>query len=146
MTTSNNNEGKVPTLDTGIKRRMTDAGYFKVDLPKPVRSKLLVKGEGPVDTIELRCQSCYVSHPDTIKPCNSVVKTIVGGGLGDQSEIVECGKCRTSYFIRTQYDKKGHLKLKMRVWNLGRNVRNFTARCEHNNDLDYLIKFNQEKK
>lgn len=132
---------KVPQLESEVKNKCKD-GVFKIDLPTLKNSELVMDGEKVCNTIQLRCNSCYVKHPDTVAKCNSVVKTIVGGGTGDQCEIVECGKCRTSYLIRTIYDEEGHLKLNVSVWDTGRNIKSFSRR-EHDDDYNFLLRFNK---
>lgn len=135
-------ERKVPVLDESVLNEIKD-GVFKIELPTLKKSSLVIDGQDQCGTIQLRCNSCYVKHPDTICKCNSTVKTIVGGGTGDQCEIIECGKCRTSYLVRTRYDEEGHLKLSVSVWDTGRNIKNFSRR-EHDDDLDFLLRFNND--
>lgn len=135
-------EHKIPVLDSSVKNAIKD-GVYKIDLPTLKKSKLMIDGKAQCSTIQLRCNSCYVKHPDTICKCNSTVKTIVGGGTGDQCEIIECGKCRTSYLVRTQYDEEGKLHLNVSVWDTGRNLKNFSRR-EHNENLDFLLRFNED--
>lgn len=144
MTTLNSKpqyQQKVPILDGPVANACKD-GVFKIELPTLKKSELIIDGKKQCGTIQLRCNSCYVKHPDTICKCNSTVKTIVGGGTGDQCEIIECGKCRTSYMVRTIYDDKGHLKLNISVWDTGRNIKNFSRR-EHDDDLNFLLRFNK---
>lgn len=136
-------EHKIPILDTAVKNACVD-GVYKIDLPTLKKSRLVIDGQDKCGTIQLRCNSCYVKHPDTICKCNSTVKTIVGGGTGDQCEIIECGKCRTSYLVRTIYDEQGKLHLNISVWDSGRNIKNFSRR-EHNEQLDFLLRFNKEE-
>lgn len=137
-------EHKVPVLDSPVRNACVD-GLYKIELPTLRKSRLMIDGKDQCGTIQLRCNSCYVKHPDTICKCNSTVKTIVGGGTGDQCEIIECGKCRTSYLVRTVYDDEGHLSLNVSVWDTGRNIKNFSRR-EHNENLDFLLRFNTEEK
>lgn len=136
-------EHKVPILDSAVQNAIKD-GVYKIDLPTLKKDKLMIDGKAQCGTIQLRCNSCYVKHPDTICKCNSTVKTIVGGGTGDQCEIIECGKCRTSYLVRTIYDEEGKLHLNVSVWDTGRNIKNFSRR-EHNENLDFLLRFNTEE-
>lgn len=138
-------EHKIPILDGEVKKACDENGVYKINLPELKKSELKIDGKKASETIQLRCQSCYVKHPDTICKCNSTVKTIVGGGTGDQCEIIECGKCRTSYLVRTRYDAQGHLKLAISVWDTGRNIKSFSRR-EHNENLDFLLRFNTEEK
>lgn len=137
-------EHKIPVLDSSVKNAIKD-GVYKIDLPTLKKSKLMIDNQPKCGTIQLRCNSCYVKHPDTICKCNSTVKTIVGGGTGDQCEIIECGKCRTSYLVRTQYDDEGKLHLNVSVWDTGRNIKNFSRR-EHNENLDFLLRFNEDER
>lgn len=134
-------EHKIPILDGPVRNAIKD-GVYKIELPTLKKSRLMIDGQDQCGTIQLRCNSCYVKHPDTICKCNSTVKTIIGAGTGDQCEIIECGKCRTSYLVRTQYDDEGHMKLNISVWDTGRNIKNFSRR-EHNDDLDFLLRFNE---
>lgn len=132
---------KIPQLDNEVKNACKD-GLYLIELPTLKKSELVMEGEKVCHTIQLRCNSCYVKHPDTVCKCNSVVKTIVGGGTGDQCEIIECGKCRTSYLVRTIYDNEGHLKLNVSVWDTGRNIKSFSRR-EHDDDYNFLLRFNK---
>lgn len=133
---------KVPILDDAVKKECDKDGVYTIKLPELENSKLIIDGEPVCNTILLRCQSLHVRQPDTICKCNSVVKTIVGGGTGDQCEIIECGKCRTAYLVRTIYDKEGHLKLNVSVWDTGRNLRPFAKRT-HDDDYNFKMKFNK---
>lgn len=132
---------KIPTLDPELEAECED-GVYKINLPTLKDSELVIDDQKVCKTIQLRCNSCFLKHPDTICKCNSTIKTIVGAGTGDQCEIVECGKCRTSYLIRTIYDSAGHLKLNVSVWDVGRNVQMF-ARREHDDDYNFLLRFNK---
>lgn len=134
-------ESKVPILDPELEAECKD-GVYTIPFPTLRNGTLTIDDIETVGTIQLRCNSCFVKRPDTICKCNSTVKTIVGGGTGDQCEIVECGKCRTSYLIRTIYDDKGHLKLNVSVWDTGRNLGRF-ARREHNDNYDFILRFNK---
>lgn len=132
---------KIPQLDSEVKNAIKDDLYL-IERPTIKKSTLTMDGDRVCGTIQLRCNSCYVKHPDTVCKCNSVVKTIVGGGTGDQCEIVECGKCRTAYLIRTIYDDENRLHLNMSVWDTGRNIKNFSRR-EHDDDYNFLLRFNK---
>ena len=132
---------KVPVLDPELEK-LCENGIYKIELPTLKKGTLTIDGVKTVGTIQLRCNSCYVKHPDTICKCNSTVKTIVGGGTGDQCEIIECGKCRSSYLVRTIYDEQGHLKLNVSVWDTGRNLQPFAKR-EHDSDYNFLLRFNK---
>jgi len=134
---------KIPVLDEEVANACVD-GVYTIPQPTLKKSKLVIDDEAKCGTIQVRCNSCFVKHPDTVCKCNSTVKTIVGGGTGDQCEIVECGKCRTSYLIRTIYDKDGHLKLNISVWDTGRNIKAFSRR-EHNQQLDFQLRFNDDE-
>lgn len=133
---------KVATLDEEVIKACDENGVYTVNLPELQNSELELDGQKVCKTILLRCQSLYVKQPDTICKCNSVVKTIVGAGTGDQCEIIECGKCRTSYLVRTIYDKEGHLKMNVSVWDTGRNLRPFTKRT-HDDDYNFKLEFNK---
>lgn len=135
---------KIPKLDGEVRNAIKDDLYL-IQPPTPKKGGLTIDTvDGPklCHTIQLRCNSCFVKHPDTVCKCNSVVKTVVGGGTGDQCEIIECGKCRTSYLIRTIYDDGGHMKLNVSVWDTGRNIKCFSHR-EHDDDYNFLLRFNK---
>lgn len=132
---------KIPTLDPEVEAACKD-GVYKIELPTVKGSELTIDGEKVCKTLQLWCNSCFVKHPDTVCKCNSVVKTVVGGGTGDQCEIIECGKCRTSYLIRSVYDEEGHLKFNISVWDTGRNLKSFSRR-EHDDDYNFLLRFNK---
>ena len=134
-------ESKVPILDPELEAECKNRVYT-IPFPTLKKGTLTIDDVETVGTIQLRCNSCFVKHPDTICKCNSTVKTIVGGGTGDQCEIVECGKCRTSYLIRTIYDEEGHLKLNVSVWDTGRNLLPF-ARREHDDEYNFMLRFNK---
>ena len=130
---------KIPELSDEVITRSKD-GVYKIDIPTQKPSKLfLEKGEN-CDTIQLRCNSLYLRNGNKVHCCNSTVTTIIGNGSGDQTEIVECAKCRTSYLIRKQY-KDGKLNLRMAIWDTSRNLKNVSY-LDHNDNGDYLIKFN----
>lgn len=134
-------EKKVPILDPELEAECKE-GIYAIPMPSYKFGELRLDDQNICKTIQLRCNSCFVKHPDTVCKCNSTVKTIVGGGTGDQCEIVECGKCRTSYLIRTMYDEEGHLKLNVSVWDTGRNLQAF-ARREHDDNYNFLLRFNK---
>lgn len=132
---------RVPVLEPEVAEKTVD-GVYKIELPTPVKSMLVIDDEEKCETIQLKCHSLYVKKGDTVCACNSTVKTIVGAGDGDQTEIVECGKCRTAYLIRTTYDDFHHLKLNISVWDTNRNIKNLSYR-EHDDDYNYLVRFNK---
>lgn len=134
-------EKKIPKLDPELEAECKD-GTYTIPMPSYKFGELTIEDHNICKTIQLRCNSCFVKHPDTVCKCNSTVKTIVGGGTGDQCEIVECGKCRTSYLIRTRYDEEGHLKLNVSVWDTGRNLQAFSRR-EHDDDYNFILRFNK---
>ena len=131
----------VPVLSEEVAAKTQD-GIYKIELPKLVDYKMPMNGKY-VPAIQLRCQSLFAKKPNEVHCCNSVVKTIIGNGVGDQTELIECGKCRTAYLIRTQYTDDGHLLLKTAVWDTGRNIKQF---CEFKQDKDYhfWVEFNKK--
>lgn len=130
---------KIPTLSAEVEAETIDGEYI-IHEPYEYKSVLKVDGETKCDTIQLRCRSLYTRAGDEIHKCNATVKTIVGDGCGDQTEIVECGKCRTAYLIRQQYID-GKLVLRMSVWGTSRNINNLGFRFT-NKKGDYIIRFN----
>lgn len=141
MTSPKNPEPQVPVLSEEIAKKTQD-GIYKIELPKIRNYKMPYDKGVTVPALQFKCQSLYARKPNEVCCCNSVVKTIIGAGSGDQTEIIECGKCRTSYIIRTRYDDKGHLDIKTTVWDTGRNVKAF---CTMKRDKDYntWVEFNK---
>lgn len=132
----------VPVLSDEVKAKTSD-GIYKIELPKANDYKMPMNGK-TVPAIQLRCQSLYAKKPNEVHCCNSVVKTIIGNGTGDQTELIECGKCRTAYLIRTQYTDDKALILKMAVWDTGRNIKQF-GEFKNDKDYNYWVEFNKEK-
>ena len=136
----------IPNLSEDVKKDTTD-GIYGVGVPKEHAFDMPYHNEnddGTIPAIQLRCQSLFTKTPDTVCKCNQVVKTIVGKGSGDQTEIVSCGKCRTSYLIRTTYDEDGNPTVTSSIWEMGRNIQNY---CDVKRDKDYNVwlKFNKEE-
>ena len=133
---SNNNLPKlIPTLSDEVKQECV-GGVFEIKKPTISEHVFDYGNKKSVKALQLRCQSLLVKRPDTICRCNSLVKTIVGGGTGDQTELIECGRCRTAYLVRTIYDDAGHLEVRVDTWDLSRNVKRY---AELRRDKDYRI-------
>lgn len=133
---------EVPVLSEEIAKKTVN-GVYRIELPKLRDYKMPYLDGKTIPAIQFRCQSLFAKKPNEVCCCNSVVKTIIGRGTGDQTEIIECGKCRTSYIIRTRYDEEGHLEIKTTVWDTGRNVQKF---CTLKRDKDYntWVEFNKK--
>lgn len=136
-------ERKIPHLSADVEAKTKD-GIYQIDLPTLQPSTLKIDGVEKTDTIQLRCNSLYLRSGEHIHCCNSTVKSIVGNGTGDQTEIIECAKCRTSYLIRQRYIN-GKLELKMSVWDTSRNIKNCSFH-QHDKQGNYLVKFNTQSK
>lgn len=145
-------EEQIPELAQEVAERTTE-GIYEIEVPELVNDRIRVPASEVnggnlgefVPTIKFQCRSLFAKSPNTVCKCNATVKTLVGRGTGDQTEIISCGKCRTSYIIRQHYDDAGHLDISMSVWDLGRNVQQF---CKMKRDKDYKVwvEFNKEKK
>ena len=131
----------VPNLSPEVQKETDENKVYSIKNPTQQKGSLCVVGVPTQDMIQLRCNSLNVKKPDTVCKCNSVVKTIIGNATGDQIDIVECGKCRTSYLVRTRRDENGELKITAKVWDISRNLKNFVTMM-HNDDYDFLVKFN----
>lgn len=134
----------IPNLSEEVKRECVGGVY---EIHKPTISEhTFTYGEDrkTVKSLQLRCQSLFVKRPDTVCKCNSLVKTIIGGGTGDQTELIECGRCRTSYLVRTIYDETGHLEVRIEPWDLGRNVKKY-AELRRDKDYRIWVSFNDKK-
>ena len=123
----------------------TQAGIYKVDLPKLVDYEFRMSENEYVPSIQFKCQSLFAKHATDDHPaemccCNSTVKTIIGKGSGDQTELIECGKCRTSYLIRSHYNDDGTLEIKTSVWDIGRNAKRYCT-TKRDKDYNYWVQF-----
>ena len=134
-------EHEVPVLSEEVAKD-TQENIFKIDLPKIVDYKFPMDGR-TVPALQFKCQSLYAKRPNEICKCNSVVKTIIGKGTGDQTEIIECGKCRTSYLIRSHYNEDGTLEIKTSVWDIGRNAKRFCS-TKRDKDYNFWVEFNKD--
>lgn len=139
--TSPKKQPLVPVLSPEVQAK-TANGVYKIELPKLVDYKFPMNGSY-VPSIQFRCQSLYAKKPNEIHCCNSVVKTVIGKGTGDQTELIECGKCRTAYIVRTIYKDDGTMDIRTAIWDTGRNVKQF---CEFKQDKDYnfWVEFNKK--
>ena len=137
--TSPKEEHEVPVLSPEVAKDTQD-GIFKIELPKIVDYKFPMDGR-VIPSLQFKCQSLYAKRPNEICKCNSVIKTIVGKGTGDQTEIIECGKCRTSYLIRSHYNEDGTLEIKTSVWDIGRNAKRFCS-TKRDKDYNFWVEFN----
>jgi hypothetical protein len=137
--TSPKEEHEVPVLSPEVAKDTQD-GIFKIELPKVVDYKFPMDGR-VIPSLQFKCQSLYAKRPNEICKCNSVIKTIIGKGTGDQTEIIECGKCRTSYLIRSHYNEDGTLEIKTSVWDIGRNAKRFCS-TKRDKDYNFWVEFN----
>ncbi len=140
--TSPKEEQEVPILSKEVAEK-TQEGIYKVELPKIVDYKFRM-GEEYIPSLQFKCQSLFAKRPNEVHCCNSTVKTIIGKGSGDQTELIECGKCRTSYLIRSHYNDDGTLEIKTSVWDIGRNAKRFCS-TKRDKDYNFWVEFNQEK-
>lgn len=136
MTSSN-----VPKLSPEMRMKLNN-GVYEIAPPRVVDYVMPMNDKG-VPSLQLKCNSLYVKRPNEMHCCNSVVSTIIGKGTGDQTELVECGKCRTAYIIRKIYHEDGTLEIKTLVWDVGRKCKQF---CELKRDNDYRcwVEFNKK--
>ena len=134
----------IPVLSDEVAKECQE-GIYEIKKPTVERYKFDYDGKKPVDALQLRCQSLNVQRPDVILKCNSLVKTIIGGGTGDQTELIECGRCRTSYLVRTIYQPSGKLEIRVNVWDLGRKLKQYAA-IKRGSDYKIWVNFNSEKK
>ena len=128
----------VPNLSEEVKRAAV-GGVFEIvplDLVNISMPYPDAPGGEPVQAIQFRCQSLFTKFPDTLCKCNQTVKTLIWGGSGDQIEIVSCGKCRTSYLIRTAFDEDGVLQHSADVWEVNRNIMNY---CKVKRDKQHRV-------
>lgn len=133
-------EYKIPRLDKAVAEETVN-GEYKINTPTEVHSKLNLSSEDPKSVVRLNCNSLITYSPDTIVKCNSCVGTILYGGTGDQTEIIECGKCRTSYLVRTRFDDEGVPHISCAIWDISRNVKNYCF-ATSNDKGDFIVRFN----
>lgn len=135
-------EKQVPELSENVKKAAQN-GIYKIELPDIVNYKFNIGKEKPVPSLQFRCNSLFLYKPNTIDCCHNVIKTVIGKGTGDQTELIECAKCRTSYVIRQIYHEDGQLEIKIAIYDIGRNVQNFcTTRRDKNSNV--WVEFNKE--
>lgn len=116
---------------------------FKIAQPEIVDGKMQF-GANIVNTLRFICHAPYMRKDGTIDVCHNPMKTVVGRGTGDQTEIVECGKCRSQYIIRTIYDDAGHVTFSNSIWDIGRKVSSVGTLWTDRKDYTSYVKF--EKK
>lgn len=135
--TSNN----IPALSAELVAKLNN-GVYEITPPDIINYPMPL-GDRVVPALKLKCRSLFVYRPDTLQCCNSVVTTIIGEGSGDQTELIECGKCRTSYLVRKHYKEDGSLEIRATVWEIGRGCQKF---CELKRDSDYhcWVEFNKK--
>ena len=143
MTSPKEAAHEVPVLDEDV-AKATSEGIYKIELPKIEEYKFPMDGSF-IPSLQFRCQSLYAKRPNEVCKCNSVVKTVIGKGTGDQIELIECGKCRTSYLIRTHYNDDGTMEIKTSVWDTGRNIKKFCT-TKRDKDYNFWVKFNEQPK
>lgn len=131
----------LPKLSPEMKMKLNN-GVYEIEPPRIVEYDFPMNDK-TVPALQLKCNSLYVKRPNELHCCNSVVATIVGKGKGDQTELVECGKCRTSYIIRKIYHDDGTLEIKTLVWDIGRKSQQF---CHLKRDDEYRcwVEFNKK--
>lgn len=130
----------VPVLSEEVKAECVGGVY---EIKKPIFStyKFEYHNQEPVDAIKLHCQSLYTRRPNEVHKCNSLIKTIVGNGSGTQTELIECGRCRTSYLITTKYSDNGDIDIIVNVWDLGRNLKQY-AELKRDKNYKVWVSFN----
>lgn len=116
-------------------------GRFRIDRPQIVDGSMTF-GPNKVSTLRYICQSAYMMKDGTIDVCRNPFKTVVGRGTGDQTEIVECGKCRTQYIVRSKYSALGSLEVQTSVWDIGRKIAAEGFLWTDKSDYTSYIKFN----
>lgn len=133
----------VPELADEVKAECV-GGVYEIQKPTAQEYKFDYHGHPPVDSIQLRCQSLFAKRPNVLCKCNSLVKTIVGNGSGDQTELIECGRCRTSYLVRTKYEN-GKCSVRVDVWDLSRKLKQY-ADLKRDKDFRIWVSFHEDKK
>lgn len=134
-----------PNLDPELAKELGDDYTYNIPTPTVKKGTLTVVGVPSQEMRQVYCNSLCVKKPDTVCKCNSVITTLVGEPEGDQIQIVECGKCRTSYLMRTRKDENGEVKITAKIWDVSRNLKNFVQQIENDN-YDFLVKFNKKEK
>lgn len=130
----------IPELSDEVKQACVD-GVYEICKPSVSMYKFEYNHKEPVDAIQLHCQSLYTRRPNEVHKCNSLVKTIIGEGSGCQTELIECGRCRTSYLVTTDYNSNGDVDITVSVWDLGRNLKQY-AELKRDKDHRIWVNFN----
>lgn len=139
----------VPVLGASVKKMLQPNGCVMIDLPK-TEETVTYAGQRKVRSINLRCQGLVVKtteegEPRLVDKCNGSLKTIVGRGTGDQTELISCSKCRTAYIVRQKWDDEGHLEIQTTVYDMSDRLKAL-GEGGLDKDFNYWIAFNPEKK
>ena len=141
-----NNDSRLSVeMDSEAKARTDRNGRFHIR-PLEIVNGEMDFGSYKQKTLRFICQSAYMNREGVISVCKNPCKTVVGGGTGDQTEIIECGHCRTQYIIRTRYNEQGNVNFSTSVWAIGRKVEEKGKLWTDRNDWESYIKFGSGKK
>lgn len=115
----------IPTIDSEVKKACNEEDEFVITSPTVSKGVLAMAGVPVQDSYCLKCHSVCVKKPNTVCKCNSTITTIIGKVAGEQVQIVECGKCRSAYLVRTKEGEKGEPQISAQIWDVSRNLKNF---------------------
>lgn len=132
----------IPELEDEVKAQSV-GGVYKIELPNQIPYNFPAGDQGSVPSIQLRCRSLFTKRPNIVSCCNSVVKTVVGKGSGDQTELIECGRCRTAYLVRTKYDENGNPDIRVKIYDTGRNIKQYST-LKRDANQDVWVSFNSD--
>lgn len=109
----------IPMDDEALTR--TENGRFHIH-PLVIVDGEMDFGKYKQKTRRMICQSAYMNKEGRVSICKNPCFTVVGEGSGDQTQIIECGKCRTQYVIRRQHNTQGDTLFSTAVWAIGRKI------------------------
>lgn len=132
-------------LNSDVLARTDRNGKFHI-YPLEIVKGEMDFGKYKQNTLRFICQSAYVNKEGKVSICKNPCLTVVGGGTGDQTKIIECGKCRSQYIVRTQYNDAGNVHFMTSVWAIGRKVSQLGKLWTDRKDWESYIDFNTDKK
>lgn len=126
-----NVDALIPYLDNGI-----------YDFGSPIVEHDTIPNQGTLENV-VRIKCCSLKHhqPNSLEKCNGTVLTFIGKQSGNSVMIAECGKCRTSYLIRTKANAEGNIAIYAYIWSLSHKLEQI-LKVKQNSNGQFFADFN----